>query len=317
MSQPDMTHHFTQTAHNQSYPGISPTLPSLSHHGKTVLITGGSQGIGLAVASAFAIAGAAHVIIVARSRNNLDEAKESLQTLNPTTSIHTFAVDLTNNAAITTLLANVRADIADPDILVLNAAHAGMPGPTLENTPKSLSADFEINVIANMTFMTQYLHEATLNKPKVVLNVSTAAANQAIPNLASYGASKLAFLFMCMHMQTELSKKDVRIMNYHPGAIFTNAAKKVGLNESSIPWDDANLPGHFAVWLASKEAAFLAGRLVYATWDVDELKARAAEIVDNDLLKIGLRGDAVELPIEEQAKITGANDAIWSPFGKQ
>ena len=63
-----------------------------------------------------------------------------------------------------------------------------------------------------------------------------------------------------------------------------------------IPWDRPDLPGNFAVWLASIEAGFLAGRLVYATWDVDELKARAREIVDNDLLRIGLRGDAVKMP---------------------
>lgn len=53
-----------------------------------------------------------------------------------------------------------------------------------------------------------------------------------------------------------------------------------------------NLPGHFAVWLASPEAAFLAGRFVWANWDVEELKARAKEIEDSPyLLKIGLIGE--------------------------
>ena len=52
-----------------------------------------------------------------------------------------------------------------------------------------------------------------------------------------------------------------------------------------------NLAGQFALWLASKEADFLAGRFVYASWDVDELKARADEIKSSDLLKIGLIGE--------------------------
>ena len=318
MSQPDMAHHFTHSAHNQAYPAISAPSPSLSHHGKTILITGGSQGIGLAIATAFAVAGAAHIILIARNPGTLDDAKKSLQSINSPARIHTFTTELTNTDAIKTLFATVRADIADPDVLVLNAAHAGRPGPTLENTPESLSSDFEVNVIANMSFMTEYLQKETLNKPKVVLNVSTAAANQAIPNLASYGATKLAFLYMCMHLQSELIEKNVRIMNFHPGAIFTSAAKRVGMTEDSIPWDQADLPGYFAVWLASNDAAFLAGRLVYATWDVDELKSRAEEIVDNDLLKIGLRGDAVKLPIEEQARINSASasDMIRSAFSK-
>ena len=43
--------------------------------------------------------------------------------------------------------------------------------------------------------------------------------------------------------------------------------------------------------MASGEADFLAGRFVYANWDVEELKARAEEIVDSDLLKIGMIGE--------------------------
>lgn len=52
-----------------------------------------------------------------------------------------------------------------------------------------------------------------------------------------------------------------------------------------------NLSGQFALWLASKEANFLAGRFVYASWDVDELKARAKEIENSDLLTIGVIGE--------------------------
>ena len=42
----------------------------------------------------------------------------------------------------------------------------------------------------------------------------------------------------------------------------------------------AQLPGNFCVWLTSPEAAFLHGRFVWVNWDVDELKARADEIVN-------------------------------------
>jgi short-subunit dehydrogenase len=317
MSQPDMTHHFTHLAHTEVYPAISSTSPSLSTRAKTFLITGGSQGIGLAIATAFAVAGAAHIILVARCPRTLAEAKKTLQSTNPGIKVHTFAIEITDADAVKALFATIRAEITDPDVLVLNAAHASTPGPTLENPAKSLASDFQVNVLANMSFMTEYLQENTLTKPKVVLNVSTGAANQAIPNLASYGASKLVFLYLCMHLQSELREKDVRIMNFHPGAIFTTAAKNVGMTEESMPWDKPDLPGNFAVWLASKEAAFLAGRLVYATWDAEELKSRAREIVEKDLLKVGLRGDAAESPNEERAQLNGASERISSAFGKK
>ena len=317
MSQPDMTHHFTHLAHTQSYSAISSTSPSLSTRGKTILITGGSQGIGLAIATAFAVAGAAHIIVVARSPGTLAKAQKSLQSNHPAANIHTFNTEVTDAGAVKALFATIRADIADPDVLVLNAARASTPGPTLDNSAESLASDFELNVNGNMSFITEYLRKDTLNKPKVVLNVSTVATNQVIPNLASYGASKLAFLHLCMHLQNEFCEKDVRIMNFHPGAIFTTAAKNAGMTAESMPWDKPDLPGNFAVWLASKEAAFLAGRLVYATWDVEELKSRAREIVDKDLLKIGLRGDAVELPREERAQLNSVSAQISSAFGQK
>lgn len=51
-----------------------------------------------------------------------------------------------------------------------------------------------------------------------------------------------------------------------------------------------SLPGHFNVWLASPEAAFLRGKYVWVNWDVDELKALAKEIQESMLLRVSLNG---------------------------
>lgn len=50
------------------------------------------------------------------------------------------------------------------------------------------------------------------------------------------------------------------------------------------------LPANFMVWAASSEAEFLKGKLVWANWDVDELKARKEEIVSGPALTLGLTG---------------------------
>lgn len=50
------------------------------------------------------------------------------------------------------------------------------------------------------------------------------------------------------------------------------------------------LPAHFVVWLASKEAEFLKGKFVWANWDVQELMARKDEIKNPMLLKLSLNG---------------------------
>lgn len=58
--------------------------------------------------------------------------------------------------------------------------------------------------------------------------------------------------------------------------------KKSDMNPPHI--DTLELPSHFAVWLCSEEAKFLRGKFVWANWDVDQLKAKKAEIESSLLL---------------------------------
>jgi hypothetical protein len=51
-----------------------------------------------------------------------------------------------------------------------------------------------------------------------------------------------------------------------------------------------NLAAHFQVWLAGPDADFLKGKMVWANWDVEELKAKEDEIVNDHLLEMSLRG---------------------------
>lgn len=66
--------------------------------------------------------------------------------------------------------------------------------------------------------------------------------------------------------------------------------KSFGFDENTLPWDDARLSGDFAVWLASPDAEFLKGRIVWANWDVRELVERKDEILGEDLLRLGIVG---------------------------
>jgi hypothetical protein len=50
------------------------------------------------------------------------------------------------------------------------------------------------------------------------------------------------------------------------------------------------LPAHFQVWLAGPDADFLKGKMVWANWDVEELKAKKDEIVKGHLLEMSLKG---------------------------
>ncbi|CAD6590432.1 MAG: hypothetical protein ASARMPRED_004812 [Alectoria sarmentosa] len=291
MIQPNSAHPFTQLSHAEPYPAISPSKPSLSAKGKTILIVGGSEGIGYAIVAAFAAAGAANIIILARRGELLDEAKKNIAQEYPATNIHTFPASIDDAAKLNAVFAQVRTRIAEPDVLVLCAASGHQPLPTLSIPLDSLWRDFEINVKGNLNVVTEYLHPDALIKEKKIINVSSTGAHQLIQGMAGYGASKEAFVHLLMHLQEEYVDKNVRITSYHPGTILTSSAISHGFDKYPIAWGDVTLPGQFALWLASKEADFLAGRFVYASWDVDELQARAEEIKNSDLLKIGLVGE--------------------------
>ena len=113
----------TATWHNDTYPSISPTRPELSAAGKTIVITGGGQGIGRGIVSAFASAGAKSIAILGRTQRTLTETKDVVGAQYPNTSITTHVVDVTEAAAVKTAAETIGAW----DVLVLNAGFLSEP----------------------------------------------------------------------------------------------------------------------------------------------------------------------------------------------
>ncbi|KAI4095285.1 MAG: hypothetical protein LQ339_007282 [Xanthoria mediterranea] len=296
MSQADLFHPFTTTVHKKSYPAISPDNDALSAKGKTVLVTGGSQGIGLAICTSFAEAGASNLIIVSRRASPFDEAMVLLEKYHPATTVSVLRASITDPQATGEIFNTIRTSMyLEPDILVLCAASKCTQGPILTIPEAEIQRDLDTNVTANLNWVRHFLLAPNAAKRipdnKKIINVSSCSAHMTLPGRGSYGASKEAFVHLLAHVQRDHADTGVKIFNFHPGGVLTSMTRAMGMNQDSFPWDDVSLPGGFAVWLASGEADFLAGRFVYANWDVEELKARAEEIVNSDLLKIGMIGE--------------------------
>lgn len=294
MPQPNSQNSFTKTYHKTPYAAIDPTQPSLSAAGKTVLITAGHTGIGFSVAQNFAVAGAAHVILVARRTEILEKSANELSSKYPKTKFHHFTSSITDHVKIGETFSEIRSTISsDVDVLVTSAAYATVD--SLDLTSKELAASFETNLFANSNLVKEFLaNDQEPGKEKVILDISTAAAHLLIPKTRAYSVSKLAFTQWLAHLQHDMIDKNVRIHSFHPGVVMTDAARAMGiLDESkSGDTDDVQLPGQFAVWLASKEATFLKGRFVWANWDVQELVEIKGRIESNpELLKVGLIGN--------------------------
>lgn len=263
-----------------------------------VFVTGGATGIGYATARAFALAGASTVVLVARRAEVLKQKAAELSAEVPSAAILTYSLDITDEARVNNVFADVRQRLStgkDIDVLVLSAASISAGKRALDYTPEELRNDFETNVVGNRNVVRAFLapvpvEDGEARTSKVVLDVSTHSTYERYPTQALYSASKAAFTQYMRHVHAEYAHTGLRVHAYHPGGIYTEAAQAAGYGKDAVAWDDASLPAGLAVWLASPAAEFLNGRFLLAYWDVDELMAMKDQFEkDEDLGKIVLK----------------------------
>ncbi|KAH7020687.1 hypothetical protein B0J12DRAFT_585854 [Macrophomina phaseolina] len=317
----------TKKAHREQYPAIDPTNPANSAAGKTVAISGGTGGIGYLIARGFAKAGAAAVILLARRQSALDEGSSKLRielaAAGLSTEVWTYLLDIRDKASTDAVFAALRDRVRaegkgnDIDILVANAGDMAQGEALLDYAPETVRGAFDTNVFGNLNLVRAYLAPEAPAIPmqamtgkvkdvskamapgdeKIVLNVSTGVIHMRSPGHALYSSSKLAFTHMLKHLQLEVDQlpgAPVRIHSFNPGVIFTPGALKNSGSDKVLAqflFDDESLPEGFTVWLASPAAAFLKGRFVWSSWDVEELVAMKQKFEeDPEFCQMTLKG---------------------------
>ncbi|KAK1752793.1 NAD(P)-binding protein [Echria macrotheca] len=295
----------TNTTHRTPYPAVDPTRPELSQKGRTVFITGGSAGIGFAIAKAFIRASAAAVIISGRRQHKLNEAIAALtkeaETAGTGTRVSGENVDVFDPEAIDKLWAGFAAKGIVIDVLILNAARmASATGPILSLGSSRVWETMEINARSLLLHTEKFHQQPKGDKPRAIINISTQAIHQChkehVPIVAErpeYSMTKLAGTMVMQYVALDADPDEVQILSYHPGSTYSEAWSSIGVPEEFMPFDDIQLPGNYAVWAASPEAKFLHGRFVWSSWDVDELaNGPLRKRIDSevDFLRVGIFG---------------------------
>ncbi|KAI1133685.1 NAD(P)-binding protein [Nemania abortiva] len=294
-------YYLTDPIHNNSYASISPLRPELSQAGKTVVITGGNSGIGYGIAQGFIKASAAKVIILGRRADVVASAAQKLSDEAGSAykgEILGLPCDITDAGAVDALWEKFRTDGVFVDVLVLNAAGFAPLKPLLDAGTDGIWKTFDANVRAQMQMTERFYKQEGkgVSETKNLVHVSTASIHEFVlfgQDYLSYGLTKHAGQLMLQLIAQDTPPEKMQIVSYHPGAIYTEAAKASGWAEDALPWDHVDLPGHFGVWAASPEAKFLHGRFVWAAWDVEQLKnGELRKRIDEDptFLKIGVNG---------------------------
>ena len=125
-------------------PSLSAPAHAISAIGKNFIVTGGSQGLGYAIAEQLAGAGADNIAILARTKSTGEAAAEKLSSLNPNTKAHFYATNLSDPASIKASCASTIRDLSKISGLV-NAAATTERG----NLETTTSDDFDWQMICN------------------------------------------------------------------------------------------------------------------------------------------------------------------------
>ena len=247
---------------------------------KNAIITGGSDGIGLGIANAFAQAGVATLLLLGRDGQKLETARHSLAQF-PQTRVHCLVADLGITSDITAIAAQILHLLPQPDILVNNAG-LGRFVPFMQMDEALFDAHFNLNIKAPY-FLTQALLPALMARQGNIINISSYFAQRMLPDRATkaYSASKGALNSFTKALAFEMGASGVRVNAIAPGSVRTPqlqhnidvmpAEKQrafARMIKSIYPLGHIGSPediGRAAAFLASDHAAWITG----AVWAVD------------------------------------------------
>ncbi len=236
--------------------------------GRTVFVAGGTSGINLGIAEAFAEAGA-NLAVISRSQRRVDTALERLRGSGGKTI--GYAADVRNSEAVRTALQATHDAFGDIDVLISGAA-GNFPAPALGMSPNGFKAVIDIDLLG--TFNVARLAHEFLRKPgAAIINISAPQGSLPMAQQAHVCAAKAGVDMLTRVLAIEWGSDGVRVNAIVPGPIedtegmarlapthevMQAIVDNVPLGRIGTKKDIANL----ALFLASPFAAFVTGAVI-------------------------------------------------------
>lgn len=233
---------------------------------RTAIVTGGAQGIGLAIASRFLVSGA-RVALWDRDAEELRRAVDFLAATADRASIDTQVVDVTDIGVVEQAFRDTLCRFASTCILVNSAGITGPNLATWEYPVDMWRQVFDVNV--HGTFNTcrtviPHLREQGYGR---IINIASVAGKEGNPNASAYSASKAAVIGLTKSLAKETCDLDIAVNCITPAAAKTRIFDQ--MTEEHIGFMLAKIPrGRFVqvqeiaamvAWMASAENSFTTG----------------------------------------------------------
>ena len=264
--------------------------------GKVSIITGGSMGIGKAIAKAFLSEGC-HCVLAARGEQALAAAVEELAAIGP--RVKAFSADVTSEKDVRSLVDFTLEEFSAVDILVNCAGIYGPIGPSIDVDVCKWWEALEINLRGTFLCTHSVLRAMiTQGRQGKIINLAGGGAASPFPHFSGYAASKAAVGRLMETLAEETKQYGIDINVIAPGAVNTRlldqvvaageAAGKEQLERSLRQEQEGGvspeLAAELAVFLASNQSDGLTGKFISAVWDDwRSLAGRIPEVMRSDI----------------------------------
>jgi gluconate 5-dehydrogenase len=239
--------------------------------GKNALVTGATHGLGMAIATGLASAGA-RLIITGHTPVKLDKAKKKYEEKGVDASFYLF--DVTLEEEVKESLARIRDRSGPIDILVNNAGIIKRI-PVLEMEPADFSEVLDVN-LKGAFIMSRYVAEQMVDTGRggKIINICSMMSELGRDMLSAYAASKGGLKMLTQNLATELARYNIQVNGIGPGYFITE--QTAAIREGGHPlydfiinrtpaarWGEPEELQGAAIFLASKASDFVNGHILY------------------------------------------------------